>query len=103
MKCFIISSLIATTMITANLQAGEIHDRRENQQDRIGQGVASGRLTARETARLETKEARLNHEIARDRFMNGGNLTNNERRQINRQQNALSRDIYRDKHNAFVQ
>lgn len=102
-KCLIISGLIVCGAVAANLQAGEIHARRGNQQDRIAQGVASGQLTACETGRLENKEARLNHEIARDRFRNGGNLTNHERRQINHQQNVLSRDIYCDKHNAFVQ
>ncbi len=103
MKRLIISSLMGATMIASTMQAGEIWDRRENQQDRIAQGVRSGQLTARETGRLENKEANLNREIRNDRFRNGGNLTNNERAQINRQQNRLSGDIYRDKHNAFRQ
>jgi hypothetical protein len=85
------------------LNAQEIKQRKENQQDRIAQGVKSGQLTAGETAKLETKEARLNHEIRADRKANGGNLTNKEKKQINRQQNKLSRQIYRDKHNARQQ
>ena len=44
-------SMIAATMISTAAQAQEIANRRENQQDRIAQGVASGQLTARETAR----------------------------------------------------
>ena len=84
-------------------QPGRIQMRRENQQDRIVQGVASGQLTARETANLEHKEAKLNRETRNDRKANGGTLTAQERRQINRQQNGLSRNIYRDKHNARVQ
>jgi hypothetical protein len=79
--------------------ADDIHQRKENQQERIGQGVESGRLTPRETVNLEKKEGRLNHEIHRDRVQNGGNLTNKEKGQINRQQNHLSNQIYRDKHN----
>ena len=82
---------------------GRIQMRRENQQDRIGQGVASGQLTAGETANLEHKEAKLNHEVRNDRKANGGTLTAQERRQVNRQQNRLSRNIYRDKHNSRVQ
>jgi len=78
--------------------ANEIGERRENQQDRIAQGVKSGQLTAGETARLEHREARLNREIRTDRQANGGRLTRQERRQVNRQQNRLSRQIYRDKH-----
>jgi hypothetical protein len=84
-------------MITG-LGAQEIHKRKENQQDRIAQGVKSGELTAGETAKLERKEARVNRETRRDRAQNGGTLTPQERRKINRQQNRLSRQIYREKH-----
>ena len=80
-----------------------IHDRKENQQDRIAQGVKSGSLTPKETANLENKEAGLNKEIRTDRKQNGGNLTNKQKAQVNRQQNKLSRNIYNDKHNASHQ
>ncbi len=102
MKRFVISSLMAATMIATGMQAGEIRDRQFNQQQRIGQGVRSGQLTAGETARLEHKEAYVNREIARDRFRNDGKLTGAEKARINHQQNVMSRDIYRDKHNGFV-
>jgi hypothetical protein len=85
------------------LSAQEIQERKENQQDRIANGVANGSLTPRETANLEHKEAALNRETRRDRRQNGGNLTNKEKAQVNRQQNKLSRNIYRDKHNAARQ
>jgi hypothetical protein len=84
-------------------QAQEIQERKENQQDRIANGVKNGSLTAGETANLEHKEAAVNRETRRDRRQNGGNLTNKEKAQINRQQNKLSRNIYRDKHNAAHQ
>ena len=80
-----------------------IHARKENQQDRIAQGVNSGSLTPKETSNLENKEAGLNKEIRTDRKANGGNLTNNQKRQVNRQQNRLSKNIYRDKHNSAHQ
>jgi hypothetical protein len=86
----------ALTMVSASAQT--VNQRRENQQDRIGQGVQSGALTAGQTARLENKEASLNSEIHNDRVANGGHLTTNERKQVNRQQNHLSRQIYRAKH-----
>jgi hypothetical protein len=50
----------STTTTTANPDS--IKDRKENQQDRIAQGVQSGQLTAGETKNLETKEAGLNKE-----------------------------------------
>jgi hypothetical protein len=77
----------------------EVGKRGENQQDRIAQGVKSGQLTAGETSRLESKEAGINHEIATDRKANGGTLTSAERAQVNRQQNRVSNQIYKDKHN----
>jgi hypothetical protein len=81
----------------------EVGKRVENQQDRIGQGIKSGQLTAGEAAHLENNEAKINKEVRSDRAANGGKLTAQERakvnRQQNRQQNRQSRQIYRDKHN----
>src|SRR5277367_3133325 len=45
------------TSSTSAQPAGKIADRKENQQDRIAQGVKSGQLTAGETAHLENREA----------------------------------------------
>jgi hypothetical protein len=80
-----------------------INQRLENQQDRIGQGINSGQLTAGEAANLETKEAAINNEVRADRNANGGKLTQGERAQVNRQLNNTSRQIYRDKHNGYRQ
>src|SRR5499425_3079868 len=77
-----------------------IGQRKENQQDRIANGIKSGQLTAGETANLEKKEAAINKETAKDRAANGGKLTTAEKKQINRQQNQMSKQIYADKHNA---
>jgi hypothetical protein len=77
-----------------------IAQRKENQQDRIANGVKSGQLTAGETANLESKEAAINGETKADRAANGGKLTSAEKQQINRQQNQVSKQIYQDKHNA---
>jgi hypothetical protein len=78
----------------------EVGQRKENQQDRIANGVKSGQLTAGETANLESKEAAINQETKADRAANGGKLTAGEKAKINRQQNGLSKQIYNDKHNA---
>ena len=77
----------------------EVGQRQRNQQERIGQGIQSGQLTAGETAHLERREAAVNHEIHNERAANGGHLTPAERAQVNRQQNRTSRQIYREKHN----
>src|SRR5215470_1127318 len=77
-----------------------VAQRKENQQDRIANGVKSGQLTAGETGNLEKKEAAINKETAADRAANGGKLTASEKKQVNRQQNRMSKQIYADKHNA---
>ncbi len=80
-----------------------INQRLENQQDRIGQGITSGQLTAGEAANLETKESAINKEVRADRQAHGGKLTQAERVQVNHQLNRTSRQIYRDKHNGVSQ
>jgi hypothetical protein len=102
MRRFVIGAMIAATMIGAGMQAQEVGKRQDAQQDRIAKGVASGQLTPKETARLETREANLNRTIRKDR-RTGGHLSARERRQINRRQNQLSRDIARQKHDAQKQ
>jgi hypothetical protein len=78
----------------------EVGKRAENEQDRIANGVANGSLTAGEAARLENQQKNLHNEVAADRAANGGKLTPEERRQVNRQQNRASHNIYRQKHDA---
>lgn len=95
-----VSDANGTTTVPPSTKPETINQRRENQQDRIAQGVKSGQLTAGETANLETKEAAINHEVAADRRANGGKLTQAERVQVNHQLNRTSNQIYRDKHNA---
>jgi hypothetical protein len=94
------SSQGSTSSATTSAKPGEVAARKENQQDRIANGVKSGQLTAGETANLETKEAAINGETRADRAANGGKLTSAEKQQVNQQQNQLSKQIYNDKHNA---
>jgi hypothetical protein len=77
----------------------KIGQRSEKQQDRIGQGIKSGQLTAGEASNLENKEAAINQEKQADRAANGGHLTQQQKNQINQQQNKVSKQIYKDKHN----
>jgi hypothetical protein len=74
--------------------------RRENQQDRIANGIRNGSMTPGEAARSENRQQGINRQVASDRAANGGRLTGQERRQVNREQNGASRQIYRQKHNS---
>lgn len=84
---------------TTQYQRNHVNARKENQQDRIGQGVNSGQLTSGETARLERQEKGINREERGMRAEDNGRLTAHDRRTLARQQNRESRRIYRDKHN----
>jgi hypothetical protein len=92
-----------TTTTPAAGQPGEIQQRKDNQQDRIANGVQDGQLTSGETKNLETKEADLNKEEHTMRQDDDGHLTSTDRTRLNNQQNHLSNQIYDDKHNAAVQ
>lgn len=80
----------------------EVGQRREDQQNRIANGIRSGSMTPGEAARTENREQAINQQVRADRASNGGKLTGQEKRQINREQNGTSRRIYRQKHNAAV-
>ncbi len=91
----------ATT--TPPVKKPTIEQRKDNQQQRIGNGVQNGSLTAGETKRLENREANLNKETKTMRQADNGKLTQQDRRVLNRQQNNLSKNIYNQKHDAQVQ
>jgi hypothetical protein len=95
--------IIIMTLGAASLFAAPptVRGRQVNQQARIAQGVRSGSLTRGETARIETREARVARSIRRDRI-DGGGLSAFERAKIQGQQNALSNQIYDLKHNGRV-
>ena len=97
-----VAAIVVSVLVSipASASAGGIRKRAENQQDRIAQGINSGQLTARESARLEHKESRLHSEVRDMRQLDGGKLTSGDRALVNQQQNRLSRGIYAQKHDA---
>ena len=90
------SAAVLSLAFAAPAEAGRVGHRQERQQQRIARGVASGQLTARETARLERREAGLNRSVARMR--SDGTLTGAERARIEKRQDRISRGIYHQKH-----
>ena len=84
---------------TAHYGNNEVGDRRDNQQQRIANGVGSGQLSPSETAHLEKQQQNINHHVAADRAANGGKLTPQEKQNINKRQNNASGHIYNEKHN----
>jgi hypothetical protein len=91
------SAMIAQTP-TPGAHDYNINQRKIDQQDRIANGVRTGRLTPGQTARLEHQEAGINREERGMRAQDNGHLTRQDRQVIHAQQNQESRRIYRDKH-----
>lgn len=77
-----------------------IAQRKENQQDRIANGVKSGELTPGEASHLENQENHINNETSKMRAENGGKLTDAEKQKVEHQQNRVSKEIRHQKHDA---
>ena len=73
-----------------------IDARQATQEQRIQQGVKSGSLTAKEAARLEKGESRI--DTAQARVAADGKVTKNEQRHLEKMTNHESRAIYKQKH-----
>jgi hypothetical protein len=80
-----------------------VHQRKKNQQDRIAKGVQNGGLTANEAAKLEDKEADLTKEKQQMRSADGGHLTSADRHALHQQQDKVSKQIYKQKHDSVRQ
>ena len=93
----------STSSSTQSPSDPSIAQRKENQQDRIANGIKSGQLTAGETAKLENQQKGINQQVAADRKANTGTLTKGEKAQVNHEQNQASKNIYNKKHNSATQ
>ncbi len=89
---------VPVTSTATHEKHATINQRKENQQDRIAQGVKAGTLSPAETARLERSQAKINHQTRDMREDNGGKLTAADREKLRAEQNAQSKRIYNTKH-----
>ena len=83
-------------------RVNEVNAREQKQQNRIANGVRSGELTPKETAKLEKQENHLVKQEKHDMAKHNGHLTKAEQAKLNREQNRESKKIYAKKHNAAV-
>ena len=77
-----------------------VDNREANQQQRTANGLRSGQMTSGEAARTNARQAGVDVQVHNDRAANGGALTSGQRGQVNREQNANSRQVQRENHNA---
>jgi hypothetical protein len=80
-------------------RVNQVNGRETNQQNRIANGVKNGSLSPKQTSNLENREANVENREKKDIAAHNGHLTKAEQNGINRQQNRISKSIYKDKHN----
>ena len=91
---------IGVTLLVTSVEPGfgrTIKKRATREETRIEHGKESGRLTDKETQRLENQQEIIDKERAQ--AMEDGKVTKRERRDIKHDQRRLSKDIYHKKHN----
>jgi hypothetical protein len=79
-------------------RVNEVNRREENQQQRIGNGIKNGTLNSKQASNLEKRETSVQNREQKDMAEHNGHLTKAEQKGINRQQNRISRNIAKDKH-----
>lgn len=88
---------LMTSAVFAQTPAQTTVQRDVNQQQRIENGLQSGKLTTREAAALEREQSKVDKMQARD--MKDGKVTAAERQRLAAAQNKVSRDIETAKNN----
>jgi hypothetical protein len=79
-------------------RVNQVNRREARQQQRIGNGIKSGKVNSQQAAHLEKREASVQKREQKDMAQHNGHLTKAEQKGINRQQNRISKSIYKDKH-----
>jgi hypothetical protein len=79
-------------------RVNEIQGRIDNQENRVNQGIGQGQVNAKQAARDEARDARVERQLQRDEAKHGGHITKGEQAQLNRELNRNSRAIYRQRH-----
>ena len=72
--------------------------RLERQHKRIEQGVKDGKITPKEHAKLAKEGRAINRQRKADLKKDGGRLTHNQRKKLEKEENKRSGQIYNDKH-----
>jgi hypothetical protein len=103
MKKLLMSVVLTGALVVpaAFAQDAAARDREANQKARDKQGVASGQITKKEGASLARDQRKINRQVNRANAT--GTMTPEKKAQINKEQNAESKKIYKDKHNAATQ
>ncbi|MHB2015457.1 MAG: hypothetical protein ACYCW6_00775 [Candidatus Xenobia bacterium] len=81
-------------------RVNQVNGRRENQHDRIQNGIKNGSLTKGETHQVRTEGKDIHAQEHAMRASDKGHLTKQDKTVLNHEQNQRSKQIYKFKHNA---
>jgi hypothetical protein len=81
----------------AHPRRAEVNQRLANQNRRIHEGVADHQLTDHQARQLHREDRAIRAEERADAAAHGGHITRGEQRQLNRQENQVSRQIHRER------
>ena len=98
---FTSSSFAAAAQTTAAATTARPVSTLKNDRARVRQGVKSGELTKKETARLAVQGAKVKQE--RKDVKADGTVTTAERKDLRKDKKRLSKNIYKQKHDAQTQ
>jgi len=76
----------------------EVNHRLHNQNARINEGLKTGKLSSQQAQALHQQDRQIRQEERADAAQNGGHITKAEQQQLNQQENALSKQIFVEKH-----
>lgn len=95
-KTVLLCCLLLPLLSEAQTNTPRVDQRQINQEGRIEQGAASGRLSQQETMRMEKGQQHVENMEAR--IKSDGTVTRKERSRLHHAQGVQSRHIYREKH-----
>ena len=103
LKTLIVGALISIPMVSIADEIKHPHSpgidaRQHHQTARMHQGIASGELTHEEATQL--REERHAARAKEHSYKADGTLTKSERKDLHKDLNAISKDIYNEKHDA---
>jgi hypothetical protein len=98
---FTSSAFAATAQTTDAATTARPVSTLKNDRTRVRQGVKSGELTKKETARLAVQGAKVKQE--RKDVRADGTVTPSERKDLRKDKKRLSKNIYKQKHDAQTQ
>ena len=99
MRNFMAAAIAVAVLAAPGALGQRIENRKDRQDARVEAGKKSGELNKKEAARIKARQADLNKQIREDR-KDGGGMTAAERAKIEKRQDNISGDIYKQKHDA---